>query len=463
MSMSTSQVTAAERAAAIARRVPPSFLWGAGTAAPQIEGGRRLDGRADSIWDTFAGRPGTVRGGETPSTADDHYRRWRSDVDLMGELGLQAYRFSLAWPRIVPAADGRVEPRGLDFYDRLVDALLARGIEPFVTLYHWDLPQWVQDRGGWPARDTAELFAEYAGHVAARLGDRVRHWTTLNEPWVFVFAGHLEGAHAPGLRDPDAAVRAMHHALLAHGQGVRVLREALPADARVGVALDMMPTMPATDRPEDVAAAARHDLYRNWLFCHPILRGAYREGTRELLGAEPPVVGDDLAVISAPVDFVGVNYYHRSVVVEDDAVPLSRARETAPPGTYTAMGWEVYPAGLEEILAQLHDRYAPRSIYVTENGSAWDDEAGPDGRVEDHDRTEYLAAHLESAAACVERGVSLDGYFAWSLLDNFEWAEGYGKRFGLVRVDYATQRRTIKRSGELYRAVLHASAAGRGA
>lgn len=442
------------RARRLGRRYPNDFVWGAATAAPQIEGAVEEDGRTPSIWDTFARVPGAVAGGDTLDHAVDHYRLWRDDIALMRDLGLDAYRFSIPWPRIVPAADGTVNQRGLDFYDHLIDELLDKGIAPFATLYHWDLPQWQQDRGGWADRSTADRFAEYTTLVAERLGDRVGHWATLNEPWVYVFLGHLNGIHAPGERSEERAVHAMHHALLAHGLGVQALRAALPEDGQVGIALSMSPTEPASASPEDLAAAERFGLYRNWLFLHPITHGAYHPQTEELFSAEIPIKEGDLDVIAAPIDFVGINYYSRGVVEADDTVPVSRAREVQPAGDYTAMGWEVYPQGLADIITQTHERYAPAAIYVTENGSAWDDEVNSDGAVIDSARVDYLTTHLDAAARCLHDGIPFRGYFAWSLMDNFEWAEGYTKRFGIVHVDYSTQQRTVKQAGAVYHAVV---------
>ncbi|MDF0513161.1 GH1 family beta-glucosidase [Agromyces sp. H3Y2-19a] len=444
------------RARDLGGRFPADFVWGAATAAPQIEGAVSAGGRTPSIWDTFARVPGAVAGGDTLDVADDHFRRWRDDVALMRDLGLGAYRFSIAWPRVVPSPYGIVNRSGLDFYDRLVDELLAGGIDPFVTLYHWDLPQWQQTVGGWTDRSTAHRFAEFATHVAERLGDRVQHWMTLNEPWVYVFLGHLAGVHAPGLTSEDSAVRAMHHSLLAHGLGVQALRATLPTEREVGIALSMSPTEPATPAPEDIAAAERNDLYRNWLFLHPITHGEYHPLTEDLFREKIPVEAGDLETIAEPIDFVGINYYSRAVVVGDDSVPVTRARETRPDGTYTAMDWEVYPKGLTDIVAQTHERYAPKAIYITENGSAWADEPAADGSIVDPSRVAYLLDHLAAAARCTDAGMPLRGYFAWSLMDNFEWAEGYGKRFGIVGVDYGTQQRTVKQSGAAYREVLDA-------
>ncbi|SDL38188.1 GH1 family beta-glucosidase [Microbacterium azadirachtae] len=441
------------RAADVGRRFPTDFVWGAATAAPQIEGSVDADGRTPSIWDVFARVPGTVADGDTLDRADEHYLRWRDDVALMSDLGVDAYRFSIAWPRIVPVGDGVVNRRGLDFYDALVDELLGKGIEPFATLYHWDLPQWQQERGGWADRSVAHRFAEYASLVADRLGDRVRNWMTLNEPWVYVFLGHLDGVHAPGIRSEEQAVRAMHHSLLAHGLGTQALRAALPADRNVGIALSMSPAEPATRSPEDAAAAERFDLYRNWLFLHPITHGEYHPGTEALFDEEIPIEAGDLEVIASPIDFVGINYYARGVVQADDSVPVIRAKETPPAGVFTAMGWEVHAQGIADIVVQTHEKYAPGAIYITENGSAWDDEEASDGSIVDTPRVDYLLDHLTAAAGCLDTGAPLRGYFAWSLLDNFEWAEGYRKRFGIVHVDYPTQRRTVKQSGAVYRAV----------
>lgn len=444
------------RARNLGGRFPEDFVWGAATAAPQIEGSVSAEGRTPSIWDTFARVPGAVANGDTLDHADDHFRLWRDDVALMRDLGLSAYRFSVAWPRIVPTADGALNKSGLDFYDRLVDELLAHGIDPFVTLYHWDLPQWQHDAGGWADRSTAYRFAEYAAYVAERLGDRVQHWTTLNEPWVYVFLGYLAGVHAPGERSEATAVRAMHHSLLAHGLSVEALRASLPTEREIGIALSMSPTEPATQTPEDLAAAERNDLYRNWLFLHPITHGEYHPLTAELFKEEIPIEDGDLATISAPIDFVGINYYARAVVRADDSIPVIRAQEVHPEGTYTAMGWEVYPQGIADIIAQTAERYEPKAIYITENGSAWDDEPAVDGTIIDSARVDYLLDHLAAATQSTDARLPLRGYFAWSLMDNFEWAEGYTKRFGIVGVDYATQQRTVKQSGATYREILAA-------
>ncbi|MEH0974316.1 GH1 family beta-glucosidase [Micromonospora sp. CPCC 205546] len=437
--------------------LPPDFLWGVATAAYQIEGAVRADGRAPSIWDTFCDVPGAVDNGDTGAVACDHYHRWPQDVTLMRRLGVDAYRFSVAWPRVRPDGVGRVNPKGLDFYDRLVDALLAAGIRPFVTLYHWDLPQALQDRGGWPERDTAEAFADYAAVVAARLGDRVADWTTVNEPLCVSWIGHLEGRMAPGERDLARAVRASHHVLLGHGLATRAIRAAAARPASVGIVLNPSPCEPASDRPEDVAAARRMDGHVNRWWLDPLHARGYPTDMVATYGVEPPVRGDDLAVIATPTDYLGLNYYFRQVVADDPAGPPPHARQVAVPGAVcTAMGWETYPAGLEELLVAVTEEYGPTRVLVTESGSAWPDEVTAEGAVEDRERTEHLERHLAACAAAVGRGVPLAGYFVWSLLDNFEWAYGYDKRFGLVHVDYPTQRRTVKASGLRYADLIRA-------
>ncbi|MFJ4091117.1 GH1 family beta-glucosidase [Kitasatospora sp. NPDC089913] len=430
--------------------LPDDFLWGAATAAYQIEGAADTDGRAPSIWDTFARTPGRVAGGDTGDTACDHYHRWPEDVALMGRLGLGAYRFSIAWPRVVPLADDRVNRAGLDFYDRLVDGLLAAGIRPFPTLYHWDLPQAQQDRGGWPVRDTAERFAEYTAAVSARLGDRVTDWATLNEPLCSAWIGHLDGAMAPGLTDLTAAVHASYHLHLAHGLAVQVLRENV-RDARIGIVNNLSPIEPATDSPADLAAAVRADGHVNRWWLDPIHGRGYPEDMLRVYGVDLPERPGDLDLIAAPLDWLGLNYYFRQIVADDPAGPAPYVRQLPGPNReHTAMPWEVHAPGLEQLLLRLTEEYDAERIYVTENGSAYADSVAADGSVHDPERTAFLAEHLAACARAVDRGAPLAGYFAWSLLDNFEWAYGYAKRFGLVHVDYPTQRRTIKSSGHHY-------------
>ena len=452
---------------------PEGFLWGTASSACQIEGGAGEDGRGDSIWDRFARRPGRVAGGATPAVACDHYHRYRDDVALMARLGLGAYRFSIAWPRIYPRGYGAVNRPGLDFYDSLTDALLEHGITPVATLYHWDLPQGLQTRGGWPARDTARYFADFAEQVARRLGDRITLWITLNEPQVAAHLGHEHGIHAPGTRGLAGALQAAHHLLLAHGLAVEVLRDLVPR-ARVGIALNLAPVDPAGDSAADADAASRADGYFNRWFLDPLLRGSYPEDLQDAyreLELLPEVAEGDAEVIAAPLDFLGVNYYFRWVVAAGVAAAATDAAAGSGPRQrelgfrvtnvgagqregFTAMGWEVYPAGLSEMLLRLHEEYAPAALYVTENGAAYEDAPAADGSVDDHDRERYLRVHLEAVHEALAAGAPIGGYFAWSLLDNFEWTQGYRKRFGLVRVDFDSQRRTPKRSALWYRDVI---------
>ena len=437
----------------LASRFPDHFLWGAATAAYQIEGAWDAEGKGESIWDVFCRVPGAIETGETGQTACDHYRRWKEDVRLLAELGLNAYRFSVSWPRVLPEGKGAVNERGLDFYDRLVDALLARGIRPFVTLYHWDLPQALQERGGWGSADAVGWFADYAAVVARRLGDRVHDWITINEPEVVAFAGHAHGVHAPGRRDWSLALRVAHGLLLAHAHGAAAVR-ATAREPSVGIALNLSPCESAGDAPGDVDAATRLDGYLNRWFLDPLYGRGYPSDLVEWYG-------DLLDVEAGPpdggLDFLGVNYYSRRLVRAGGGGPLRLEQVTPADSELTAMGWEVFPEGLRRLLERLDDDYSPAAIYVTENGAAFDDAPGRDGRVEDEHRRRYLAAHLSAAAAALESEVPLRGYFVWSLLDNFEWAHGTSKRFGLVRIDYETQRRTIKTSGEWYRALVAAS------
>jgi beta-glucosidase len=425
-----------------------SFVWGTATASYQVEGAVDVGGRGESIWDRFAATPGKVLDGSDGRVACDHYHRFAEDVALMRELGVDAYRFSIAWPRVVPSGTGATSAAGLDFYDRLVEALLENGIEPYATLYHWDLPQPLEDRGGWPARETVEAYAAYVEAVAGRLGDRVRSWITQNEPWVVSWLGYGLGEHAPGRRSERDALAAAHHVLLSHGRAVEILRRDSPG-SRVGITIDLVDVQPATDA--DRAAAALEDGYRNRWFLDPVLRGAYPADMVEHFGGLMPVVADgDLETISVPIDFLGVNYYTRDVV---QAHPeTGRPMHLALDGVErTAMGWEVYPDGLHRVLVRLHEEYRPPLVYVTENGAACADVPGDDGRVDDADRVAYLQGHVDAIGRAIADGAPVGGYFVWSLLDNFEWAFGYTQRFGLVFVDYETLERTPKRSFEWYR------------
>ncbi|WP_371496154.1 GH1 family beta-glucosidase [Kitasatospora sp. NBC_00374] len=430
--------------------LPDGFVWGAATAAYQVEGSVDADGRAPSIWDTFSHTPGKVAGGDTGDTACDHYRRWPEDLGLMKRLGLDAYRFSVAWPRVVPQADGRVNAAGLAFYDRLVDALLEAGITPFPTLYHWDLPQAQQDRGGWPERSTAERFGEYAAVVAERLGDRVTHWATLNEPLCSAWIGHLDGDMAPGLTDLTAAVRASFHLHLGHGLAVQALRAHVPG-AQIGIVNNLSTVQPGSDRPADLAAAVRADGHINRWWLDPVLGRGYPQDMVDVYGVELPVRDGDMELISAPLDWLGLNYYFRQIVADDPTGPAPYFRQLPGPGPeHTAMPWEVHAPGIEELLLRLTKEYNAPKLYVTENGAAYPDTVAPDGSVHDPERTAYLERHLAACASAAAQGAPLAGYFAWSLLDNFEWAYGYDKRFGLIRVDYETQQRTVKTSGHRY-------------
>lgn len=432
-------------------RFPPDFVWGAATSAYQIEGAHDVDGRTPSIWDTFCRQPGAIDGGDNADTACDHYRRWRGDLDLLTDLGAGAYRFSVAWPRVVPDGTGAVNRPGLDFYDALVDALLARGITPFVTLYHWDLPQAQQDRGGWPARDTAAAFADYSSVVAATLGDRVQHWVTLNEPLCSAWLGHLEGVMAPGLTSIGAAVTASVHLHLGHGLAVQAVRAAAALPPSIGIVNNLSPITAASDRGEDRAAAYRTDGHVNRWWLDPIHGRGYPSDMVETYGVELPLRAGDLETIAQPLDFLGVNYYKREVVRDDPAGSGPRAAEVTGPGARrTAMGWEIHPQGLADILVRVSQEYQPERIYVTESGAAFADRVAADGTVDDPERAEYLLEHVAATMAAIRRGAPVAGYFVWSLLDNFEWAYGLDKRFGLVRVDFATQQRTVKSSGALF-------------
>jgi beta-glucosidase len=423
-------------------------VLGAATASYQIEGAAGVDGRGESIWDRFSHSPGRTRGGDTGDVACDHYHRYLEDVALMAELGLDAYRFSVSWPRVIPEGIGRVNEPGLDFYDRLVDELLRRGITPHVTLYHWDLPQALEDAGGWPVRSTAEAFADYASVVAGRLGDRVRHVATLNEPWVVSDHGYRNGSHAPGRTEPPAALAAAHHLLVAHGLAVQAVRSAAP-ETSVGIVLNLEPKHPATPHLLDLEAAlVAHDQLNRW-FLDPIVgRGYPEDGARAWGWGREEVRSGDLEMIAAPIDFLGVNYYSRSVVRSPLLPPLDGAR---PEPERTGIGWEVYPPGLVEVLEFAASRTGDIPIYVTENGAAYPvDELDP---TRDPERVAFLHRHLAAALEALERGVPLQGFFVWSLLDNFEWAKGYAPRFGIVHVDYETLERRIRDSGRFWASV----------
>ncbi|MDN3267167.1 GH1 family beta-glucosidase [Streptomyces sp. MA15] len=435
---------------------PHDFVWGTATSAYQIEGAVSEDGRAPSIWDTFSHTPGKVDNDDHGDVACDHYHRWPEDIALMKELGADAYRMSIAWPRVVPGGDGPLNAAGLDFYDRLVDGLLDAGITPNITLYHWDLPQALQDRGGWTSRDTAEHLAAYASAVSGRLGDRVTRWATLNEPLCSGWIGHLEGRMAPGLTDLTAAVHASYHLLLGHGLAAQAIRAAVPG-AQVGLVTNHSTVEAASTRPEDLAAATRMDGHTNRWWLDPVYGRGFPADMRELYGVELPERAGDLETIAVPLDWHGLNYYFPVTVADDPAGPVPYAREFRLPDVpRTGMDWQIDADGLEAFLMRLTDDYGVRELYVTENGSAFPDTVAPDGTVDDPDRARYLEQHISACARAVRKGAPLAGYYAWSLLDNFEWAYGYDKRFGLVHVDYATQTRTIKSSGHHYADIIRA-------
>ncbi|PWT94967.1 MAG: beta-glucosidase [Candidatus Melainabacteria bacterium] len=432
-------------------RFPDRFLWGAATSACQIEGAWDLDGKGESIWDRFGHTPGRILNADTADIACDHYKRWQQDVDLMVELGLGAYRFSISWPRIMPNGKKPVNSLGLDFYDRLVDKLLASNIQPFPTLYHWDLPQALQETGGWTNRDVVKRFAEYAEVVAQRLSDRVRHWTTLNEPWCIAVLGHATGDHAPGYKDKQTAIVVGHNLLVAHGLACQAIRATAcgPDKPQLGIALIFTPTDPASDSPKDQALAEktwREDLS---YFMDPIFRGIYPESLSKI---KSHIRTGDLELIATQLDFLGLNYYSRTVLGIKGKV------EVVPGSQYTEMGWEVHPVSLRKLLVKFSKDYHLPPIYITENGAAFSDQSSPDGRILDFARLNYLRDHLEQAWLAIQDGVDLRGYFAWSLLDNFEWAHGYSKRFGIVHVDFANQKRTIKESGRWYASVIKQNA-----
>lgn len=435
----------------LARRFPADFVFGVATASYQIEGAHDEDGRKPSIWDAFSRIPGRVVNGDTGDVACDHYHRWKDDVRLIRSLGVDAYRFSVAWPRVIPDGRGAVNEKGLAFYDRLVDELLANEIQPWATLYHWDLPIEQYGRGGWCARDTAHAFADYADVVARRIGDRVKGFMTLNEPWCSAILSHLLGIHAPGERNLQAAMAAVHHLNLAHGLGTLAIRSAAPG-VPVGIVLNAKSIYPATGSAEDAAAAERYDAFHNGVFAEPLFAGRYPAAVMEALGTVMPEIRDgDLEAIRQPLDFLGVNYYFPDRVRDDPSLPFPAAGIVNPPEVArTAMGWEIAADGFSHLLADMARRFDLPPIYITENGAAFWDKL-VDGKVEDPDRVSYYDAHLSAIADRIEAGQDIRGYFAWSLMDNFEWAEGYAKRFGLVHVDYETQVRTVKTSGIWYR------------
>ena len=455
MRVSDHQLAMTTTDAEIAALFPPDFLWGVSTAAYQIEGATLEDGRAPSTWDYFATLPGKVYAGETGEVATDHYHRMPQDVALMADLGLKSYRFSIAWSRVLPTGVGPINARGLDFYERLVDALLEHKITPFVTLYHWDLPMTLHERGGWLNRDTAYAFADYAEMMAARLGDRVDHWVTHNEPWCNAFLGYGTGFHAPGLEDMQSAINAGHHLLLAHGLALPRLRALTSPTAQVGITLNVSPVYAADAQAPTLQGVEHKDVIQNRWFLDPLFKAHYPETLFSSLGVQaPPMEADDMALISAPIDFLSINYYSRAVI-RGSTQNASYEEVNAIEGSeYTAMNWEVYPSGLTDILVRLHHDYAPPRLMVTENGAAFPDVWDGEHEINDSRRLDYLRSHIRAVGDAIAQGVPVHGYYIWSLLDNYEWTEGYSKRFGIVYVDYASQRRIIKKSGHWYASFL---------
>jgi beta-glucosidase len=434
---------------------PPHFLWGTATSAYQVEGSPLTDGAGPSIWHRFAHTPGRIRDGSTGDVAADHYRRYRDDVALMRTLGTNAYRFSISWSRVMPRGRGPVNPAGLDFYERLVDALLEHAIEPMVTLYHWDLPAALDDLGGWLNPDIAHWFAEYAAAVVRRLDGRVKLWTTINEPWVITDGGYLYGSLAPGHRNRFEAPIASHHVLRAHAEAVRAYRA--EGRHRVGIVVNLEPKYPASEDPADRAATNRADAYMNRQYLDPLFLGRYPEELGQMFGeAWPRWPAEDAALIRQPIDFLGINYYTRSVTRFDPHAWLFQGAPTPQPrATYTETGWEVFAPALTEILVWVKNRYGNPPLYVTENGAAFFDPPVVDGdALADPLRVAYLRQHIAAVHAAIDRGVDIRGYFVWSLLDNFEWAHGYSKRFGIVHVDFQTQKRTLKDSALFYARVI---------
>ena len=429
-------------------KFPSNFTWGAATASYQIEGAWNADGKGESIWDRFSHTPGKVTNADTGDIACDHYHRWQADIALMRQLGLKAYRFSVSWPRILPSGCGQVNLAGLDFYDRLVDALLAADIEPFLTLHHWDYPQALYERGGWSQRENLPYFADYAAILVKRLGDRVRKWATFNEPAVIAFLGYESGEHAPGVKDIKLARQVAHNLMLAHGMAAQAIRAINPA-LEVGIVINLWPSEPPSDSAADTAAAELKWNSTETNFMHPLFRGYYHQDLLDAAGDTlPDIKSGDMALIAQKVDFLGINYYSRNV----DGAQGRVAR--LPGAEYTEMNWEVCAPALYRLLTRLNSDYRLPPIYITENGAAFTDTVNPDGKIHDERRTDYLRQHFVQTRLAMQAGVDVRGYFVWSMLDNFEWGHGYSKRFGLIRVDYDTQQRTIKDSGEWYSRVI---------
>jgi len=435
---------------------PESFIWGAATASYQIEGAYKEDGKGESIWDYFSHIPGKIYGEDTGDIACDHYHRYKEDVKNMKKIGLKAYRFSISWSRVIPEGKGKINQAGLDFYSRLVDELLKAEIEPFITLYHWDLPQALQEKRGWANRDTVGYFKDYVSLIAHKLGDRVHYWITHNEPWVVTFLGHAFGVHAPGIMNITIALQVSHNLLLSHGEAVEVLKNLGDEKTKVGITLNLSPIHPASEKEEDIKAAKIYDGNLNRWFLDPVFKGAYPSDMLDYYEKNvPQILPGDMGIISRKIDFLGVNYYTRHIVKYDPEKKFFNFSFVTPKeAEFTDMGWEIYPRGIYEILKRVQDEYSPQAIYVTENGAAFQDKLDEKERIEDDKRISYLKEHFSFAHKAIKEGVNLKGYFVWSLMDNFEWAYGYSKRFGLIYIDYPTQKRIFKKSAFWYKKVI---------
>ena len=429
---------------------PPDFTWGVAASSYQIEGAWNEDGKGESIWDRFSHTPGNIKNGDTGDIACDHYHRYKGDITLMKELGVQAYRFSISWPRVLPKGKGDINRAGLNFYSRLVDGLLEAGIEPWICLYHWDLPQALQDEGGWVNRNIVQYFADYAGLVARELGDRVKRWLIFNEPRCVAWLGHFIGTHAPGIKNLELALKVSHHLLLAQGKTIQTLRD-VNQDFQIGTIVDLNPIHPITNDGKDQKAAGNFDEVLNRWFLDPIFKGEYPPLAKEA-GMEPK--REDMDLIQQPLDFLGVNYYTRLLVTYDPSNFLMQGKVVQKNTPITEMGWEIYPNGLYEILTRLRKEYDNPVLYVTENGAAFQDNVMEDDKIRDDDRISFLRDHMLAAYRAIKDGVRLNGYFVWTIIDNFEWAEGYSKRFGLVHTDYQTLKRTPKKSFYWYKRLI---------
>ena len=437
---------------------PKGFIWGSATASFQIEGAIHADGRGESIWDRFCDTPGKIVTGEIGEPAWDSYHLYKDDIAIMKAMSMNGYRFSVAWPRIIPDGDGKINPAGLDYYDRVVDALLAEGIRPFITLYHWDLPQALQDRGGWATRTTVDAYVRYVDTVVTRLGDRVKDWTTHNEPWCVSILSHELGEHAPGLTDRRLALQVAHNVLLSHGLAVPVIRERCP-EAQVGIVLNFTPAYPATDSAADQALTRQVHARFNLWFLDPIAGRGYPQDAWDGYGKDVPPVGpDDMKIIAASLDFLGVNYYTRSVCHNPSGGEGSRVLNVRSEVHLSGRNWEIHPQAMYDLLVWIHNGYNFKNICLTENGASYHDVISPDGKVHDPLRKEFLMKHFAVALKCLEAGVPLRGYFCWSLTDNFEWAMGTSSRFGLAYTDFVTQKRIIKDSGHWFGKVARANA-----